>query len=214
MSKLTKWTTPAGIAVWPRLSEPSTRFVADGVYECGLRYSGAEATRVIASIKQYAKEGYEQLCRELGKSKLKIGPMPYSEEEDGSIVVKTKLKAKITKKDGGVIVQRPAVFDARGNLIKADLVPKIGGGSVLKACCEVFPFFMATSGYGISLRLRAVQLIKLVEYVDGGDAKSLGFTTEEEGYVHGESFEQEVATASEQPAAKVESADKDEDIPF
>lgn len=211
MNKNARWTTPAGIAVWPKIAEPSTTFDADGVYECGLRYVGDDAAKVKQVLKQFAKEGYELKCRELGKQKLKVGPLPLVEEDDASVVLKTKLKAKITRKDGSTFTQRPAVFDARGHLIKAEQIPRIGGGSVLKASVEVFPFFNTLTGFGLSLRLKAVQVIKLVEFNGVGDAKSLGFTAEEEGWVHGESFESEVA---DKPDAAVTPVDKDEDIPF
>jgi hypothetical protein len=144
---------------------------------------------------------------------LKVAPLPI-QAIPGKILLKTKLKHKITRKDGSTFEQRPAIFDSRGNVLKGDAIPRIGGGSIVKACVEVFDYYTASIGAGISLRLRGVQLITLVEYGDGGDASSMGFTAEEEGYVAGgEAFDLEEGEGTE-ATATVAKVDEDEEIPF
>lgn len=208
-----RWTTPAGVAVYPKLVEPSTKFSPEGTFELTLRYEDESlAKQVTAKIREFAKASYEFHCKEQGKAKLKVASLPLGETEDGKLLLKTKLKHKITRKDGSTFEQRPAIFDSRGNVLKGDAIPRIGGGSIVKACVEVFDYYTASIGAGVSLRLRGVQIITLVEYGDGGDASSMGFTSEEEGYVAGgEAFDLEEGTQATATVAKV---DEDEEIPF
>ena len=96
--------------------------------------------------------------------------------------------------------------------MKETEIPNVGGGSVIKACVEIAPYYTATFGAGITLRLRGVQIITLVEYGSGEvNAAKMGFTSEEEGYVAGG----ETFPLDEGPTvATVEEASDDEEIPF
>lgn len=201
-----RYTTPAGIAVWPYLRNPDTKFQPDGEYRVKLRYTGKVGKQVVADISRMRKDGVEQMCKEHGRTKLKEAAPPFTEEEDGSILLTVKLKAGGTRKDGVAWTQRPAVFDSSGRPIAEKDIPNIGGGSVLKACVEVVPYFSPAWGAGITLRLKGVQVITLVEYGDGeGDASQMGFTAEEDGYVvGGESF------PLEEGAVTVPAEDSDE----
>ena len=207
-----RWTTPAGIAVWPKLVTPDTKFSPEGEYSVTLKFSGDEAKTVVTRVKQFAKSAYESLCREQGRPKLKIAQMPIQQDEEGNWLLKTKLKAKVTTAAGKSWEQRPAIFDSRGVPMKESEIPNVGGGSVIKACVEIAPYYTATVGAGITLRLRGVQIITLVEYGSGEvNAAAMGFTSEEEGYVAGgETFSLEESST----ATAVEEADDDEEIPF
>lgn len=208
-----KWTSPTGIAVWPKLETPSTQFNPDGVYECGVKFSDPKVVEEVKKrIQQFRKEAYELKCREEGKAKLRVADPPYTEEDDGSIVIKTKMRASGVKHDGTKWQSRPAIFDSRGSLIKD--IPRIGGGSVVKVAVEVVPYLGAT-GVGISLRLKGVQLITLVEYGPGSvSAEGMGFTADEEGYIHGgESFPEEEEKSSTETVS-VSNDDDDDEVPF
>jgi hypothetical protein len=71
------------------------------------------------------------------------------------------------------------LFDAKGKPLSKDI--KIGGGSKMKVSYEILPYYTAIAGAGISLRLKAVQVIDLVEYSSGGSGESYGFG-KEDGY--------------------------------
>ena len=76
-------------------------------------------------------------------------------------------------------------------------MPKIGSGSILKMAVEVNTWFVPSQGFGYTLRLRAVQVLDLVEYGGGGDG-SFGFGAEADGYVgSGESLNEAFAVADE-----------------
>ena len=95
------------------------------------------------------------------------------DDETGQICVKFNMKALIRKKNGEEFEQKPGIVDAKKKPIKAN----VGGGSVIKVAFEPVPYYNAAAGSGVSLRLKAVQVLDLVEY-GGGD---YGFD-EEEGY--------------------------------
>ena len=164
-------TTPAGIAVYPKIEKPDTKFNADGVYSIDLDLSGAEAQELIGKLTKVADDAYAAECKSKGKKQLKRSDMPWKETEDGKTRFKFKLKAK-----GGTGEkqwdQKPALFDAKGNPVK-DL--NVGSGSTVKVAFDVVPYFTAMVGQGISLRLRAVQVIELRQYIAGDNFDAFGF---------------------------------------
>ena len=84
------------------------------------------------------------------------------------------------------------VIDSQGKKIDP---PKIGSGSTLKMSVEVYTWCSPLQGFGYSLRLRAVQLLDLIEYGNGGN---FGFSAEEDGYVgSGESLNDAFEVADE-----------------
>jgi len=76
---------------------------------------------------------------------------------------------------------KPALFDAKGKPITGDV--EIWGGTIGKVSFEARPYFVSgTAAAGLSLKLKAVQVIELRQ---GGDrsADQYGFS-QEEGYDH------------------------------
>ena len=186
--------TPRGVAAYPRLETPDTKFNPDGEYSVQLRLPEAECADFIKTIKAYLQAEYDNQCALLKKKKLLVGPnaMPFKRctNEDGTptgeIEIKMKLKAKVTLKSGKSWEQRPAIFDAAGKPLKDT---RIGSGSILKVSCEVNQWYTAALGVGVSLWIRAVQVIEYVPFTPhgAGNASEYGFGTEEGGYV-GESL--------------------------
>lgn len=178
MSKQQKqrFVSPAGRAIYPKLNKPDTKFNAEGVYEVKLAVSDEKFTTFLEEQHNKAVEAAK--AENKGK-KIREADLPFTVDEDsGEAVVKFKCKAKVQSKSGEVFEQKPAIFDAKGkSLTKA---PNIGGGSILKVSYEIVPFYTAIAGAGISLRLKAVQLIGLVEF-GGGGAGAYGFGAED-GY--------------------------------
>ena len=176
-----KITTPVGTAVFPRLNEPDTQYDKDGLYNVVLRLPSEEAEETIAAITEVFKENLKSVSKEKGK-KVKQAPLPIKnvEDEDGSptgeVDIKFKLRA-VGKKDGQSWEQRPALFDSSGKPCSEN----IGGGSTIKVGAEVVPYFTSSIGAVVTLRLKAVQVVNLVEFSSGG-FESWGFS-EEEGFV-------------------------------
>jgi len=177
-AKLTRYVTPLGTAQYPWLTKPDTKFNADGTYSVALTFrddDGAFTTLINREFEAAVAKAKEQ---NEGK-KIKSADQPIVENEDGSITLKFKLNAKVTPKNGEPFEQRPALFDAKGTPLGLDT--KIGGGTKMKVAFECAPFFTSLIGAGISLRLKAAQVIELVEYSGGGDGSAYGFG-KEDGY--------------------------------
>jgi hypothetical protein len=178
-AKNPRYTTPAGVAQYPRLTTPDTKFNPDGEYKVKLEIPGDSATDLVTFLDEQFELAVAKAKKENPGKKIKEGNAPYETDEDtGKVVVNFKLKAKVTPKNGEPFEQRPALFDAKGKPIK-DV--NVGGGSTMKVAYEIVPYYTAIAGAGISLRLKAAQILNLVEYSGGASAEGYGFG-EEEGY--------------------------------
>lgn len=204
MLKALTLTTPAGIAVWPHLNKPDTKFNPDGDYRTGLRLTAEDAAPVLAKIQAIMDEGYATACKEKKNPKLKKADLPIKEEMDddgnptGNVVLNFKLKSKIKAKDGTIIEKKPGIFDAKGKVIAIDKTP-IWGGSRIKVAFEAFAFYVPALGAGVSLRLKGVQVLELVS--GGQTAEAMGFG-KEDGYE---------AQAEETPPAAPKADETEED---
>ena len=185
IQKLPLLKTPAGIAVWPKLTKPDTKFNADGEYNVKLRIPSEEAQDLIAALDTaYAAAQDDAKEKNPGK-KIKAASQPYTEElddqgnETGNILVSFKCKAKLTDKQGNVRPNAPRLFDSKNKEFPKD--QDIWGGSTLRVAFNAIPYYTAMAGAGVSLRLKAVQVIDLVAG-GGGTGESYGFG-EEDGYV-------------------------------
>lgn len=195
-----KLTTPKGIAVWPWLNEPDRKFNATGEYKVNLQLSEDDAKEFLDRLKEIHKEHYKETCESEGKSKLKKAELPIVMVEDdegnetGEVQIKFKLKAQY-EFDGKTISQRPVLLDAT----RRAMTETVGAGSTIRVGCEVFPYYTAAIGVGLSLRCKVVQVLELKEFTPG----STGFDfDEEEGF--------ETVSANLEPEA-TESTDVDDD---
>lgn len=213
--KRERFSSPKGIAKYPRLQKPDTKFDSDGVFKLDLildRSIKADAA-FIAELETKAKKAFTEAKADLKANKkvkllkeLTMG-LPFEEvlddegDETGKVAVKFKLSAHVKPKNGDAFDQKPALFDSKG---KPYVGPTIGGGSTVRVSFEVIEYCnTAAKNAGISLRLKAVKVIDLVEYVPGGDASAYGFDDEEDegGYESDESssdFEEEEDEGTEE----------------
>jgi hypothetical protein len=198
--KKPRFTTPKGTAQYPYLNKPDTKFNPDGDYKCKLELDAADASEIIAFLDEQVEKSVELAKKENPGKKIKQGDAPYEvNEETGKASFNFKLKAKVTTKSGESFEQRPAIFDAKGKPLQN---VNVGGGSKVKIAYEVVPFYTALVGASISLRMKAVQVIDLVEFSGGASADAFGFG-EEDGY------EAEDTSAESNGFNEEESDDKD-----
>ena len=192
MSKV--YISPKGTAVWPRIDTPDTKFDEDGVFSCKLHVSEGDFKAFEAQINKQVEADYKAECASQGKDKLRrAASCPLRITDDGDYEIYAKQKAKVHTKSKGTLEFSIAAYDSQGKKIET---PKIGSGSTLKMAVEVNTWFVPSQGFGYTLRLRAVQVIDLVEY--GGGDGSFGFGAEEDGYVgEGESFNDVVTSDNE-----------------
>lgn len=185
-----------GVAVYPWLNRPDTKFVPagmtaeewGGVYKTSLQIPANAFTSTEyrdglsfkALLDHLIDASFEEALREHPKDKKQIKrAFPYKEEVDdegeetGNYLVNFKQNAKIKRKDGQVIEVKIPLFNAKGQPI----TDAIYGGSILKVAFTVRNTWMAKDKEaGIRLDIAAVQVLKLVK--NNRSAADFGFGTE------------------------------------
>jgi hypothetical protein len=192
------FTTPKGIAQYPWLSKPDTKFSEEGDYKVNLVLSKQDALPILKQINEVYAENYEKEVKKANGKEVKKSVPPYAEEFDdagqptGNVILRFKSKA----------AYKPAIFDAKGIPM---IDSNIWGGSEIKVNGSVAPYFTSLIGAGVALRLRAVQVI---QYVEGGSGGADRFG-EEVGYEHkaAETFEEVIAEAPkvDEPVVRADS---------
>lgn len=234
--KLDRMVTPTGQAVWPRLNKPDlgndqVKVPEGGVYRVGLSLPAAAAAPLIEKLTEAMDASYAaglavmeneknpKKRKEYTKKPIVRADPPWKDDVDeqgnetGNIVFSFKMRAVIPGRDGNEgWTQRPPLFDAKGSPLDPAKV-RVGAGSLLKVSFEVLPFTSPQVGAGVSLRMRAVQVLKLVEF-QTGTAKSHGFEAVDDGFVY-EPGEYVVAAPDEAVATSAGgSAGGDEETDF
>lgn len=184
-----RYVTPRGVAIWPRLNAPDTKFDADGVFSAKLAFDGDDdaANTLIQELVEFRDTEFAKYVSENPKVKKVAKTVDFFSaevddegEETGRTLMNFKMKAKITaKKTGKVYHMKPVIVNSKKAVLKNP--PNIGGGSILKVSFEVMPYFNAKDKeFGLSLRLVGVQVIELVEF--GGNAAAANDFDDEDGY--------------------------------
>jgi|TARA_B110000503_G_scaffold68597_1_gene107099 hypothetical protein len=175
MAQANTFTTPKGIAQYPWLSKPDTKFSEEGDYKVNLILSAEEAAPIVEQINAAFADNMQAEMKKQGKKELKAANPPYMEElgddgqPTGNVIFKFKSKA----------AYKPAIFDAKG---KPMIDSNIWGGSEIRVNGTIGGYYTSLIGVGVALRLRAVQVIQYVEG-SGDGATRFGFE-ETAGYEH------------------------------
>ena len=163
-----------GEAIYPHLNKPDVRFSEAGEYKVTLKVAKSDAT---AMLKLYnsAIEDALKLAEQNHKGKgIKNAPKPFT-EEDNYVFFKFKMKATgVNQKTKEKFSQRPPLFDAKKNPIPLSTI--IWGGSKMRVAFNLVPYYTPMLGAGITARLKAVQVISLVE------GKDSNLFSKEDGY--------------------------------
>lgn len=182
MEKNPRYVTPTGIAMYPWLNKPDTKFDPDGLYHVNLKFEkeSPELEFLLKDLEKMLDDYYQAACDnpKYAKFKSKIQKADIFEEDDeGCKVLKFKQKAVI-KSVKGTFNAKIALFDSKGKPSK----DTVGGGSQIKVCFSAIPYFVpSTKTVGLTLRPVAVQIISL-QSINGSSAESYGFKSEEGGY--------------------------------
>ena len=137
----------------------------------------------------------------------KPGLLPYKKQEDGTVVGKAKLKGAY----GTDKVDPPLQVDAKRNRLPADFM--LTTGSRVNLSVTIVPYKTGAVS-GVTLRLRAVQVIELAEGMTASDPFG-----EVDGYVVNETPAASRASVQNDPFAPTSPAsptavDLGDDIPF
>lgn len=182
MEKNPRYVTPTGIAMYPWLNKPDTKFDSDGLYHVNLKFEkeSPELEFLLKDLEKMLEDYYQAACDnpKYAKFKSKIQKADIFEEDDeGCKVLKFKQKAVI-KSVKGTFNAKIALFDSKGKPSK----DTVGGGSQIKVCFSAIPYFVpSTKTVGLTLRPVAVQIISL-QSINGSSAESYGFKSEEGDY--------------------------------
>jgi hypothetical protein len=177
------FTTPIGTAHYPWVNTPSTKFVPEGEYSCGLILTKEEGDAIILKLTPLLEEANAEKAKELGK-KVKTYELPLELDGD-TYKLKSKLKpVNGTRKDGTSYTRSIGLFDSKGNPWDKSVL--VRGGSKVRLNLRPKVWFAPLLGVGITLEIMALQVIELAEGgVSEQAAESFGFTEVEGGYVNG-----------------------------
>lgn len=189
MNTMVKYTTPKGVAKYPYLDKPDTKFNPQGDYKVNLLLAKEESKKLMSLVDEQIDKKFLEISKEVKGKKIKKADPPYYMElddegnETGNVIFKLKQKAEITSKTGQTIEIKVRLFDAQG---KPMLNTNVWGGSKIKASGSLMPYYSPTLGVGVSMKLAACQVIELV--TKESNAESFGFE-KEEGYTTNEKAE-------------------------
>ena len=177
------FTTPKGIAAYPWLSRPDTKFSEEGEYKVNLILPKEDAKPIIEQINGVFAENVKEETKKNKGKEIKTANPPYMDELDDE--------------------DKPAIFDSKGTVM---IESNIWAGSEIRVNGSIAPYYTSMIGAGVALRLRAVQVIQYVEGSQGADR--FGFE-EEAGFVQEApkvepTFEEPVVEAIPEPVVKKE----------
>ena len=181
-------TSPVGIAKFPHLNKPDTKFDKDGIYVVSLVLGKEAAEPLIKKMSRVLSQFKQTQKGRVREVDLPVKDVYNAEDQPtGEVEIKFKLKA-LGGKGADTWEQRPLLVDSKRQPTDAN----VGGGSKIKVGAEIVPYFSPAIGCGVTLRLKAVQIIELVEYSPNGGLAAWEFT-EEEGFTSdGETSEENV----------------------
>ena len=203
---LPKFNTPVGVARYPHLNQPDTRFDDDGVYHVDLLLpaDNAKVQELItylegirdehfkAEKKQAKKDGKR---KKFVKAPIALPDLDDAGDETGNLILKTKLKA-IARHNGEEWKKEPRLFDDSKPPQPVSKTVAIWSGSKLIVAGKVIVYAMTSkvlvekdgkqtekkiTSVGVSLKCEAVQIMELVTGT-GATAEDYGLTGSGEGY--------------------------------
>lgn len=195
-------TTPEAVSRFPKLTAPDHKFSDAGTYSVALIFDPAdpEHAAFLDRVESARVASVAAAQAEMkGKAKVKEADSPIrpelddQQEETGRKVVNFKMSATLTRKDGTTIQRKPDIFDAKGTRLATP--PEIWGGSLLRVACEVSSYMVPALGAGISLRLKAVQILELVS--GSRNAAGYGFAAKDDGFVAADASPSDTAKTEE-----------------
>lgn len=219
--KLPPLNTPPGVAVFPNLNVPDTKFKPEGEYASRLAYdpNNDKVKAMVAELERRRDAAWDDHLASLDAGDRKKFEKAYSKapvftqelgkegDETDRILINFKMKASgKNKKTGKEWTQKPTILDAKGR--KMENPPDIYGGSTLRIGFETTSGPVPSSKlFYLSCRLMLVKVIELVTK-GGYSADAFGLGDEEDGY---EADESEVSTPKQSKAPANDEAGEETD---
>lgn len=151
--------------IWPKLLEADTKF--NPVFTTGVRFESEEDPALVSFL-NLCDQALQSFIEAVEKGQYVKKPKggwkvhdvrtrEVDEDDDNNEAVFVNVKCKAVDHKGND--RSLVVVDAARNPIPR--TTSIGGGSVANVVCSLRPFYMPTLGFGVSLRLEAVQILKV-----------------------------------------------------
>lgn len=165
--------SPVGVALYPWVNKPDTKFNDSGLFKVNLALSGEAAEKERAMLDKLVQEAFEEHTKDMtAAERKKWSPyVPYEVEEDddghptGRIIVQYRQNAKIKLKDGTVKDVAIGIYDSKDQ----PMHKAVFGGSELRVRYSARAIVIAsTKKAGVRLDFSAVQVAKLVSGTGGG----------------------------------------------
>ena len=168
-------TTPVGTAQYPYIFTADTQFEKAGVFSVKLILSDEDAKPIIKLYEETLKARQEK-----ENTDKRSAHNQYKVLKDGGIEFKFKLKNKVTMRDGTDFEQRPKILNADKTVAEEQ---PVYSGSKMKIAFQAVSWHNNLQGVGVTLRMKAVQLIEVVSEKPNKSSESksdydYGFSTE------------------------------------
>jgi hypothetical protein len=158
MPKVIPFKTPKGRAKYPHLNKPDAAFDKDNPkYKTELLMTEKEAEPLIKMMREAAADNFGN------KKNIKFAFS--KDEETGNVSFKVQSK------------YQPKYYDSQGQVIPPAKLPRVSGGSELKAA-GILNIYSVSGTNGVGLLLDRVQICKVVEGFSGDGE---GFDADEDG---------------------------------
>ena len=200
-TKSVKVITPKAHVKWAKILEPDYKFDANGTFSIMVIVGSKDDKGNIVILPEFepmvkdidaaltsAFNETVELLKGTKKSSLaEVSPIREEEDADGNttgvMYMRFKMTHKVTsKKDNKQYLLKPKLVDSKNVEIKSPNF-LIGNDSICRIQGELIPYYKADNNtVGLSCRLQAVQLNKLVEY----NAVAFDADEDEDGYILGE----------------------------
>lgn len=203
--KSIKLTTPVGKAIYPKFQPDYFFDKKNGTYSCKLHVSKEDFESFSKIVDEHVEEAYAEECKKQNKKSVnRATQIPLLITEEGDYEIRTKQPAKVETAKGDIEFS-VALYDSQGKKLASDT--NVGSGSKVRCNVELATWYVSSLGFGYTLRLKAGQIIELVEY--SGGKKDAGFDSVDGGYIAEEEHKEESNEESEE-ANKASTAD----VPF
>lgn len=169
-----------GIAVWPHLTRPDTKFKDEGEYHTKLRIDAEVAEPLIEQFEEMQQAEMKEVQKKKKGKRAKAADLPIQPEYDsetgeetGYYIARAAMKASgKSKKTGKNWERKVPLFDGRGKPLPSKV--RIYSGSELILAIEARAWSNPKAEVGVKLYLEAVQVIKAVGG-SGASASKFGF---------------------------------------
>lgn len=170
--KATIQRTPKGLITgFVNILKADTKFDAAGVYKFKVKFAKSrEIEKLCKQMEDEAQKAFDAWKKDpknKGKKPIKMGDLPFFEDDEGNIVISFKSKASYVNKEGETIHRVIPIFGADAKRIDPEDIKPFGEGSEVRVGFILNAFANAAAGASVTLRIDSIQLIKAKGFSGG-----------------------------------------------